>query len=239
MLQEVAVVWAGDMVINLAKKGNNIIFTYHSNKVEADKVVTEVLSLGQKAIAYQLDVSNIKNFDAFLDQVSGHLTQHEGSPNFDFLINNAGAGIYGSVSETTEEAFDAMMNVHFMILDDPAGTYTYLIEELNKLDFAYVELMRRSPYFPSPAHYPKDDEIEFFGRKIRQTIIANAGYDKDSTEAELDKGIAKLISFGTLFIANPDLPQRFEKNAALNEPDKATMFSGAEHGYIDYPLLND
>lgn len=126
-----------------------------------------------------------------------------------------------------------------MILDDPAGTYTYLIEELNKMDFAYVELMRRSPYFPSPAHYPKDDEIEFFGRKIRQTVIANAGYDKDSAEAELDKGIAKLISFGTLFIANPDLPQRFEKNAALSEPDKATMFGGAEHGYIDYPSLND
>lgn len=102
-----------DMVINLAKKGNNVIFTYHSNKTEAEKVVTEVLSLGQKAIAYQLDVSNINNFDAFLDQVSRHLTQHEGSPNFDFLINNAGAGVYGSVSDTTEEAFDTMMNVHF------------------------------------------------------------------------------------------------------------------------------
>jgi NAD(P)-dependent dehydrogenase (short-subunit alcohol dehydrogenase family) len=102
-----------DMVINLAKNGNNIIFTYHSNKAEADKVVTEVLALGQKAIAYQLDVSNIKTFDAFANEVSSHLQEHEGSPNFDFLINNAGAGVYGSVTETSEEAFDMMMNVHF------------------------------------------------------------------------------------------------------------------------------
>ncbi|MCW4467632.1 alkene reductase [Flavobacterium sp. MFBS3-15] len=126
-----------------------------------------------------------------------------------------------------------------MILDDPAGTYAYLIEELNKSDFAYVELMRRSPYFPSPSHYPADDEIELFGRMIQQKVIANSGYDKASAEAELEKGIAKLISFGTLFIANPDLPERFEKDAALNEPDRATMFGGAAHGYIDYPFLNE
>lgn len=126
-----------------------------------------------------------------------------------------------------------------MILDDPAGTYTYLFEELNKVDFAYVELMRRSPYFPSPSHYPADDEIELFGKMIKQTVIANAGYDKTSGEAELEKGIAKLISFGTLFLANPDLPKRFKKDAALNEPDRATMFGGDAQGYIDYPYLDD
>ena len=126
-----------------------------------------------------------------------------------------------------------------MILDDPAGTYTYLIQELNKLDFAYVELMKRSPYFPSPSHYPEDDEIELFGKMIKQTVIANSGYDKASAEAELQKGIAKIISFGTLFLANPDLPKRFEQDAALNEPDRATMFGGEAQGYIDYPFLND
>lgn len=124
-----------------------------------------------------------------------------------------------------------------MLLDDPAGTYTYLVQELNSLDFAYVELMKRSPYFPSPSHYPADDEIEFFGPMIKQAVIANAGYDKVTAEAELEKGIAGLVSFGTLFLANPDLPTRFEQDAALNEPDKATMFGGGAHGYVDYPSL--
>jgi N-ethylmaleimide reductase len=124
-----------------------------------------------------------------------------------------------------------------ILFDNPVETYTYLIGELNKLDFAYVELMKRSPMFQMP-HYPADDEIELFGKQIKHSVIANSGYDKLSGEAELKKGIAKVISFGTLFLANPDLPQRFEKDAALNEPDRATMFGGGAQGYIDYPFLN-
>jgi len=126
-----------------------------------------------------------------------------------------------------------------MVLDNPVGTYTYLVEQLNKLNFAYVELMKRNPYFPSPSHYPADDEITLFGKMIQQTVIANAGYDKVSGESELEKGIARLVSFGTLFLANPDLPERFKSDATLNEPDRATMFGGGEQGYIDYPFLND
>lgn len=126
-----------------------------------------------------------------------------------------------------------------IVLDDPSATYTYLLEELNKLDFSYVELMRRSARFPSPEHYAVDNEIEFFGKKIRQSVIANGGYDRASAEAELEKGIAKLISFGTLYIANPDLPERFEKNANLGMPDRATMFGGGRSGYIDYPLWSE
>ncbi|SHH47983.1 NADH:flavin oxidoreductase / NADH oxidase family protein, partial [Chryseolinea serpens] len=124
-----------------------------------------------------------------------------------------------------------------ILFDNPADTFTYLIGELNNLDFAYVELMKRSPMFPVP-HYPTDDEIEFFGKQVKHALIANSGYDKVSADAELKKGIAKVISFGTLFLANPDLPQRFENNASLNQPDRATMFGGGAQGYIDYPFLN-
>lgn len=124
-----------------------------------------------------------------------------------------------------------------MILDNPIETYTYLIDELNKLDFAYIELMRKSANFPSPAHYPEIDDIEFFGSMVKHDVIANTGYDKASAESELEKGIAKMVSFGTLFLANPDLPKRFETNSILNEPDRNTMFGGGNEGYIDYPFL--
>lgn len=126
-----------------------------------------------------------------------------------------------------------------MILDDPAATYTYLIEKLNEMDFAYVEIMRYSPNLPSPGHYAIEDEIELFGKKIRQAVIANGGYEKVSAEAELEKGIAKLISFGRLYIANPDLAERFEKSAQLSEPDRATMYGGGKQGYIDYPCCEE
>lgn len=104
-----------DMVLSLAKKGLNVIFTYNSNKIEADKVVDEVLSIGQKAIAYQLDVSKsdaFDAFDAFVSQVSEHLQEHQASPNFDYLINNAGFGAYGKITETTEATLDQMYAVH-------------------------------------------------------------------------------------------------------------------------------
>lgn len=123
-----------------------------------------------------------------------------------------------------------------ILFDNPVDTFTYLVGELNKLDFAYVEFMRRSPMFPV-ASYPKDDEIELFGKQLKHAVIANAGYDKGSAEVELSKGIARMISFGTLFLANPDLPRRFREDASLNQPDRATMFGGGAQGYIDYPFL--
>lgn len=121
--------------------------------------------------------------------------------------------------------------------DDPVATYTHLITELNKMDFAFVDLMKRIPTFPLLPHYPKDDEIELFGKLVNHTLIAGSAYNKETAEAELNIGIAKLISFGEKFLANPDLPQRFEVDAALNQLDKSTLFGGGEKGYTDYPFL--
>lgn len=121
--------------------------------------------------------------------------------------------------------------------NDPKASYDYLINELNQLDFAFVELMKRSPMFPLLPHYPQDDEIELFGRQIKHTLIAGTAYTRDSGEAELQKGTADLIAYGTAFLANPDLPKRFELNAELNQADRNTMFGGGEQGYTDYPAL--
>lgn len=78
------------------------------------------------------------------------------------------------------------------------------------MNFEFVELMKKNPTSPLLDHYPKGDEIELFGKLSNNTLIVNNAYNKQSAEAELEKGIAKLISFGSLFLANPDLPKRFE-----------------------------
>lgn len=102
-----------NMAINIAKKGIDIVLTYHSNKEEADNVVKEIEALGQKALALQLDAGNVSSFDSFIAAVTAHLQEKTGSPNFDFLINNAGTALYAPFAETTEEQFDAAMNIHF------------------------------------------------------------------------------------------------------------------------------
>ena len=120
---------------------------------------------------------------------------------------------------------------------NPEEQFTLLINKLNKLPLAYIHIMN----VPFPAEkfprYPANS-IETFGKLTDHTVMANFGYTRESGEAELEKGIAKLISYGTLFLANPDLPKRFELNAELNTPDRATMYGGQDRGYIDYPFLN-
>jgi N-ethylmaleimide reductase len=124
-----------------------------------------------------------------------------------------------------------------IVLTDPIATFTHLIHELNKMEFAFVELMKRSPMFPLIPHYPSGDEMEMFGSLVKHPLIAGTGYNGETAEAELQKGIASLVAFGSSFLANPDLPKRFELGAELNTPDYSTMFGGDEKGYIDYPLL--
>ena len=102
-----------NMAIALAKKGIDVVLTYNSNKEEADKVVAEIQSLGQRAATFQLDAGNIKSFDEFLKQVTTHLQEETGKPNFDFLINNAGTALYSPFAETTEEQFDTALNIHY------------------------------------------------------------------------------------------------------------------------------
>lgn len=120
---------------------------------------------------------------------------------------------------------------------NPVGQFSLLIQELNKLPLAYIHIMHVPFSLEQFPNYPSDS-IETFGKISQHPVIANLGYTRETGEAELQKGIAKLISFGTLFLANPDLPKRFELNAELNQADRATMYGGQDYGYIDYPFLN-
>lgn len=125
-----------------------------------------------------------------------------------------------------------------IIHQNPIEQFTLLIHELNKMPLAYIHIMN----VPFPAEkfpqYPAN-AVETFGKLTPHTVIANCGYTKETGEAALEKGIAKLISYGALFLANPDLPKRFELNAALNQLNSAAMYGGKDEGYIDYPFLNN
>ena len=53
----------------------------------------------------------------------------------------------------------------------------------------------------------------------------------------IEDGTTDLLSFGGLFLANPDLPARLAAGGPFNEPDRATSFGGDHRGYTDYPTL--
>jgi NAD(P)-dependent dehydrogenase (short-subunit alcohol dehydrogenase family) len=102
-----------NMALAIAKKGLDVLITYNSKKEEADAVVSEIEALGQKAAALKLSVDNADGFDAFFAEVSKVLTETFVADKIDYLINNAGIGVHPAFVETTEEQFDALVNIHF------------------------------------------------------------------------------------------------------------------------------
>lgn len=98
--------------IALARTGVDVVFTYNSNRAEADNVAAEIVALGRKAVALQLDAGAIGSFPAFATKVKAVLVSW-GTERFDFLVNNAGYQLRGAFGEITEADFDSLTNVHF------------------------------------------------------------------------------------------------------------------------------
>ncbi|MDR5823896.1 SDR family oxidoreductase [Caballeronia sp. LZ043] len=99
-------------VLNLARRGVDCIFTYHSNRAEADKVLALVAETGSKAAALQLDTGKVAAFDAFTNDVRRTLAGWQ-AERFDYLVNNAGTSHHNSIGKTTEAELDALYDVHF------------------------------------------------------------------------------------------------------------------------------
>ncbi len=117
--QKIALVTGGsrgigrDIALSIARKGLNVIITYHQNREAAQQVVAEIKELGTEGYALQLDTRSVPTFEAFCKQLGTLLQDRFGSSKVDYLINNAGTGLYTPFLETSEEQFDEMMNIHF------------------------------------------------------------------------------------------------------------------------------
>ena len=98
--------------LHVARSGTDVILTYRSQAAEAQAVVAEIEALGRRAVALPLDVAASATFTVFAGQVRDVLARHWQRERFDFLVNNAGVGVYASFMETTEAQFDDMVNIH-------------------------------------------------------------------------------------------------------------------------------
>ncbi len=111
---------------------------------------------------------------------------------------------------------------------NPRETFGYAAELLSQYGLAYLHVLQYGA-----------GEFDFveLKRRFGGIYIANGGYDAERAAQAIRSGDADLVSFGTAFLANPDLVERFKQGAPLNEADKATFYQGEGRGYIDYPLL--
>ncbi|MGA1830636.1 SDR family NAD(P)-dependent oxidoreductase [Rhizobium wenxiniae] len=98
--------------IECAAKGMGVVVTYNSNPAKAEDVVKTIMEIGGKAVALKLDVGDIGAFPAFRDAVASKLQSIFGRGDFDYLVNNAGYGLFNPIATVTEEQFDGLFNVH-------------------------------------------------------------------------------------------------------------------------------
>ena len=122
--------------------------------------------------------------------------------------------------------------------NDAAGLFGYVIGELDKRNLAYLHLVE--PMLPLDDHPHMIPHVaKHFKKHFSGTLITAGNYTPESGSVALESGIADLVAFGRLFIANPDLPDRIALNAPLNKPDTNTFYTRGPEGYIDYPTLNE
>jgi N-ethylmaleimide reductase len=117
----------------------------------------------------------------------------------------------------------------------PAATFATAVGELNRFGLAYLHIVE--PGVDDPVAAGERPDLRFFRNIWRGPLIANKGYDLARANAALRDGTADLVSFATLFLANPDLPERFRKGAPFNPPDRKTFYGGGAKGYTDYPAI--
>ncbi|MCU6665073.1 SDR family NAD(P)-dependent oxidoreductase [Silvania hatchlandensis] len=119
MTERIALVTGGsrglgkNAALKLAAKGVGIILTWNRSQQEALDVVREIEQKGVKAAAIQLNVGDVAGFDDFVAQTGEKLRTLWQRDTFDYLLNNAGVGLYTPFAETTEAQFDEMLNIHF------------------------------------------------------------------------------------------------------------------------------
>ncbi len=117
---------------------------------------------------------------------------------------------------------------------DPQKVFGYLIEQLNERGIAFIHLIEGST---GGARDLPGFDYAWARNAFKGTYIANNGYDREMAIEAVESGRADAVSFGRLFIANPDLVTRLKTRAPLNAPNPKTFYTPGEVGYTDYPAL--
>ena len=138
----------------------------------------------------------------------------------DAMINEVGA-------QRTAVKFSPQIAFNDIEENDAGDVYPYILERLSDKQLAYVQITDGTGKGWHGKLRPRYNGLYF----------ANAGFTRESGAELLARRGADAIAYATKFLANPDLPERFRRDAQLNAPDKSTFYTPGERGYTDYPTL--
>ena len=213
------------------------------NEADIAKAVEEFATASKNAIAAGLDGVELHGANGYLieqflnanvnTRTDGYGGSAEGRNRFAIEVAKACEAAVGKekvgIRLSPHGAFNA--TGPFAGVDEQ---YVALAAELGKLGLAYIHIVDHSSMGAPPvSHELKQNIRKAFGG----TYILSGGFDKARAEAELSAGDGDLVAFARSFLANPDLVERFRKDAALTAPDPSTFYTPGPKGYTDYPTL--
>jgi N-ethylmaleimide reductase len=219
--------------------------------IETDEVpgiVAQYKAATENARAAGMDGIEIHGANGYLidqflrDGVNRRTDRYGGSvanrARFLLEVVEAAIGVFGA------DRVGIRLSPHFRIDgsadSDVAAIYGHVASALRELRIAYVHLVEAQE---PGLHQSPPEGCAPLAAALRRAfggpLIINGAYTLESGNAAIAAGLADLVSFGTLIIANPDLPERFRRAAPLNPPDRATFYDGGATGYIDYPALEE
>lgn len=172
-------------------------------------------------------------FDQFLHDGSNQRTDQYGGSienRARFLMETLDGLLQVWPAERIGVHLNPMSNTHSMSDSNPVALFTYVAEQIaaRKLGFIFSREELKDGVLPIGQHM----------RKVYQgAFIANDGFTAEQAEAVIASGAADAVAFGRVFIANPDLPERFARGAELNALNPSTIYSADATGYTDYPVL--
>jgi 2,4-dienoyl-CoA reductase-like NADH-dependent reductase (Old Yellow Enzyme family) len=169
--------------------------------------------------------------DQFLQDGSNHRTDEYGGP-----IENRARLMLEATDAAISVFGPGRVGVHLAPRGDshgisdsnPTATFSYVATELGRRKIAFIAARE---------HVGPDSLGPHLKQLFGGIFVANEAMDQKIGQQLLDEGKADAVAFGKLFIANPDLPARFARNAELNRPEPNTFYAPGPHGYIDYPPL--
>jgi len=228
----------------LTEKGMQPYVTPRALKMEElPGIVAQYAAAAERAKIAGFDGVEIHNangylLDQFLRDGTNHRTDEYGGParnraRLTLEVTIAVAKVWGpdrvGIRFSPGGVFNDMHD------SNPLETFSHVLHELNRFKLAYAHLIVSTE--DDLRHGAVPVPLVAFRKEFQGALIVANGFTRATATQVLAEDLADAVAFGRLFIANPDLPERFRLNGALNPLNESTLYGGTENGYTDYPAL--
>ena len=213
-------------------------------KEEIKKTIEDFKNAAQNAVKAGFDGVEIHSSNGYLFHQFFNATSNNRTDEYGGNIENRARFFFEVLDAVKKVIPESKIGARFnpsldgmfgMSMDEETiPTFEYIIKKLSDAyDLAYIHLSE--PFSDvSDIPYAVQNIAEHFRPLYDGTLMINGGFDQESGNKVIEKGYADLVSFGKLYVSNPDLVERFENNWEMADWDEDTFYTPGKEGYTDY-----